>query len=147
MSKYAFVLLGMLLAGCSGMRHPALASGDEPYATVEIMTAADVTETMFPAILEKIDGAQLVQGRRRAFEVTPGEHEFSISIDVMALARYASHRGYQTSMLHAGVRERQVKVALEPGKRYKFGADIPERNFDGWQPFVITVEELETLQQ
>lgn len=145
MIRAGLATLFFALAGCSGMGHPALVGGGEPHALLEIMMAGDVSETQYPAKLEKIDGAQLVQGNRRAFRVAPGEHEVSLSLDAMALARYETGRGNQVrvSSMSADVREKTVTVNLEAGKTYKFGAFIEGYRFEEWQPFVATVAELE----
>ncbi|MDX1455232.1 MAG: hypothetical protein R3217_07250 [Gammaproteobacteria bacterium] len=130
----------LLLSACASFSAGPFADSDEPHATLEAVINADVTDSLFPALLVKVDGKGVASPQRRTYLLPPGEHVLSLEPDREAIQQFENNygRNYQLPRIFF---ERNIRINVEEGKRYKFGVTIKRYNYADWQPYLQEIKD------
>jgi hypothetical protein len=121
--------IGMLAAVGLVLAQPAWAAGmfDEPYGRIESGDRS-VNRRQEPVAINRIDGVT-TRNTRRPDPVAPGKRAVEISF---ASARVPTNSQLQT-----------MEIDVEPCKRYRVVAHVPNRAASGnWEPVVQAVEDI-----
>ncbi|MDX1444465.1 MAG: hypothetical protein R3270_11935 [Gammaproteobacteria bacterium] len=131
----------LLLTACASFGAGPFTTADEPHATLEAVINADVTDSLFPGLLVKVDGKGVPSSpQRRTYHLPPGDYVLSLVPDRDGIQQFENNygRNYQLPRIFF---ERNIRVTLEEGKRYKFGVIIKRYNYSDWQPYVQEIKD------
>lgn len=96
----------------------------------------DITDSVYPVVLVRIDGEPVTGGHRKYLEVPAGPHVIRLKPDKATIEKFQRGRA-DNYPIPGYLPEQDLKVTLEPGMNYKIAV---RRDGDSWanfEPFVL----------
>lgn len=134
----ALTLAAAVLATAACSMQPVTVSPSEPHGIV-VQATPQTANGIYPVVIREIDGRR-VQGQQNAYWLAPGEHELRVFPQIDRTATRAQPSTFDRRDEH----ERNVlRLTVEEGKRYLIAARIEGARTDGWEAFVLGVQDID----
>lgn len=96
----------------------------------------DITDSVYPVVLVRIDDQPVTGGHRKYLEVPAGQHVIRLKPDKATIEKFQQGRA-DNYPVPGYLPEQDFEVTLEPGMNYKLAVRRDGNSWTNFQPFVL----------